>query len=142
MPRREPSDSEWKVLNALWRGHPASTNELRERLSAEGWAYTTLKTMLARMEEKGLVRARLRGPHSYYEPLLEQRDAQRSALRALIERVFEGATGPLLAQLMGDRSLSSAERKQLAGWLAELEHGGSKDEGGAQRGAERKRARR
>jgi len=144
MPRRatQPSDSEWKVLNALWRGHPASTNELRERLSAEGWAYTTLKTMLARMEEKGFVRARMRGTQSFYEPLLEQRDAQRSALRALIERVFEGATGPLLAQLVDDRSLSATERKKLAGWLAELEPGAAATGDQPKESTERKRGRR
>jgi BlaI family penicillinase repressor len=138
----QPSDSEWKVLNALWRGHPASTSALRERLSAEAWAYTTLKTMLARMEEKGLVRARMRGGQTHYEPLLEQRDAQRSAVRALIERVFEGAAGPLLAQLADERGLKAHERKQLARWLTELEPEGARGPVDPDDTAERKRGRR
>ena len=49
----QPSDAEWKVLNALWRRHPTSARELLTALRGEGWAYTTLKTMLARMQEKG-----------------------------------------------------------------------------------------
>src|SRR5262245_49028623 len=56
----QPSDAEWKVLNALWREHPASARDLLDRLSADtGWAYTTLKTILTRMEEKGLVRTQM-----------------------------------------------------------------------------------
>ena len=40
---------------------------------------------------------------------------------ALIERVFEGATGPLLSHLIDDRSLSAAERKKLEAWVADIE---------------------
>ena len=95
--------------------------ELLERLRGEGWAYNTLKTMLTRMEEKGLVSAEMRGGRTFYAPRVEQGVAQRSAVRALIERVFEGAAGPLLAQLVDDQSLKAADRKKLEGWLSEID---------------------
>jgi BlaI family penicillinase repressor len=118
----QPSDAEWKVLNALWRKHPANARELLAVLSAEtGWAYTTLKTMLTRMEEKRFVRTQMRGNAAWYSPVIEQRAAQRRAVRTLIERVFEGAAGPLLAHLADDESLSAAERKKLEGWIAGVE---------------------
>ncbi len=122
----QPSDAEWKVLNALWRQHPASARELLTLLRDEGWAYTTLKTMLARMEEKGFVRTKMRGNTTWYEPAIEQRVAQRTAVRKLIERVFEGAAGPLLAHLVDDEQLSSAERKKLEAWIADIERKESK----------------
>lgn len=117
----QPSDAEWKVLNALWRAHPSNARDLLERLRKEGWAYTTLKTMLSRMEEKGFVRTQMRGQTLWYEPALEQRAAQRNAVRRLVERVFEGAAGPLLARLAEEQDLSAAERKKLEGWVAEIE---------------------
>jgi len=117
----QPSDAEWKVLNALWRGHPASARELLTRLADEGWAYTTLKTMLSRMQEKRLVRVQMRGQTSWYEPALEQRAAQRSAVRKMLERVFEGAAGPLLAHLAEDQRMSASERRKLESWIAEVE---------------------
>ena len=116
-----PSDAEWKVLHALWKRHPATARELLARLESEGWAYNTLKTMLARMVEKGFVRAELRGQTTSFEPLLEQQTAQRNALRRVLERVFEGAAGPLLAHLAEEQKLSAAERRKLEGWLAERE---------------------
>jgi BlaI family transcriptional regulator, penicillinase repressor len=118
----QPSDAEWKVLNALWRQHPANARELLAALAADtGWAYTTLKTMLTRMEEKGFVRTEMRGNTTWYVPAIEQRSAQRNAVRTLIERVFEGAAGPLLAQLVDDERLSAAERRKLEHKIAEVE---------------------
>jgi predicted transcriptional regulator len=122
----QPSHAEWKVLNALWASHPASARGILTRLRGEGWAYTTLKTMLARMEGKGFVRAQMRGNTCWYEPAIEQRATQRDAVRTLIERVFEGAAGPLLAHLAESETLSAAERKKLAGWVAEAENKESK----------------
>jgi len=123
MPREisQPSDAEWKVLNALWRKHPASTRDLLALVRNEGWAYTTLKTMLGRMQEKGFVRAQMRGHTTWYEPALEQNAAQRNAVRRLVERVFEGSSGPLLAHLAEQKRMSSAERKKLQTWIAEVE---------------------
>jgi BlaI family penicillinase repressor len=117
----QPSDAEWKVLNALWRKHPANARELLDQLRGEDWAYTTLKTILTRMQEKGLVRAEMRANTTWYEPAIKQSTTQRDALRTLITRVFEGAAGPLLAHLADDESLSAADRKKLAGWAADIE---------------------
>ena len=122
--RREqhPSDAEWKVLHALWRKHPANARELLEALRGDtGWAYTTLKTVLARMLEKGFVSAEMRGNTAWYEPAVEQQRASKAALRNMIERVFEGAAGPLLAHLVDHESLSRAERKRLTALLGELD---------------------
>ena len=117
----QPSDAEWKVLNALWRAHPASARELLAALSDEGWAYTTLKTMLTRMEEKGFVRAEMRGNAAWYEPAVTREATQRKALRSLLERAFEGATGSLLARLVDETKPGGADRKRLEAWIAEVE---------------------
>jgi BlaI family transcriptional regulator, penicillinase repressor len=143
----QPSDGEWKVLNALWRKHPANARELLDVLAADtGWAYTTLKTMLTRMEEKGFVRTQMRGNTAWYLPAVERRSAQRSAVRSFLERVFEGAAGPLLAQLADDESLTAAERKKLEGWIGEIEReearGGGSRETAARKTVSRKDDRR
>ena len=114
------------MLNALWRQHPANARELLNLLPEEDWAYSTLKTMLTRMEEKGFVRTKMRGNTAWYEPAIEPRATQRSAVQRLIERVFEGAAGPLLAHLVDDEKLSSTERKKLETWIAEVERKESK----------------
>ncbi|MCC7012332.1 MAG: BlaI/MecI/CopY family transcriptional regulator [Planctomycetes bacterium] len=109
----QPSDAEWKVLHALWNKHPATARELLDRLSREQWAYTTLKTMLTRMEEKGLVRSGMQGNTASYEPAVEQHAAERDAVRSLLRRVFDGAAGPLLAHRAEQEELSDSDRRAL-----------------------------
>lgn len=120
MPREkpQPTDAEWKVLHVLWERRRASARALLEALAAEGWAYTTVKTMLTRMEQKGLVRESWRGNTAIYEPRIARRSAQRDALATLLERAFQGAAGPLIAHLVGQGKLSAAERRALEATLA------------------------
>jgi predicted transcriptional regulator len=63
----------------------------------------------------------MRGNVTWFAPAVQQRAAQRNAVRTLIRRVFEGASGPLLAHLADDASLSAGERKKLEAWIADVE---------------------
>ena len=51
------SDAELGVLKALWERGPATVRDLRAHLEAQGrrWAYTTVQTLLQRLEAKGCV---------------------------------------------------------------------------------------
>ena len=60
------SKAEWQIMNALWQDNPATARELMERMpSRVNWAYTTVKTMLSRLVEKG----RDREQTGQHEPL-------------------------------------------------------------------------
>ena len=108
------SNAEWQLMNALWEGHPATAREIAERLPDEiDWAYTTIKTMLTRLEKKQAVSAAMRGNTSVYAPLVARDEARHSALRNLIDQAFGGGIQPLLAFLARDDKLSAAERREL-----------------------------
>src|SRR6185295_20290732 len=93
----ELSDAEWKVIRALWTRHPASARDVLETLHGEtGWAYTTVKTLLARLVDKGAASMRLRANTSLYEPLVSEDDARRTEVKALLDRAFDGAFAPML----------------------------------------------
>ncbi len=106
--------AEWKVMGRVWRSHPASARDVFEDLRGETeWAYTTVKTMLDRLVEKGALAVRKRGNTGLYEPLVTKDDARRSAVRHLIEKAFDGAFGPLMHFLVDEERLSRKERDQL-----------------------------
>jgi BlaI family transcriptional regulator, penicillinase repressor len=108
------TDAEWQIMNALWDSQPATARDIDERLSEDvAWAYTTIKTLLTRLLNKGAVSERKRGNTSVYEPRISRRDARRTALRALTELAFQGAFGPLLHFLVDEQELTSEQRKQL-----------------------------
>jgi BlaI family transcriptional regulator, penicillinase repressor len=86
-----------------------------------GWAYTTAKTVLDRLVEKGVLRVDKRGNTSYYEPLVSCREARHSAVRALLDRAFDGTVGSLLHHLVSEERLSRRDREQLAAMLDQLD---------------------
>lgn len=114
------TESEWQIMNALWKRHPATARELIEYLP-EGiqWAYTTVKTLLTRLDAKGAVSERKRGNTSVYEPLVSREKARRSALSSFLDRAFDGAVEPLMHFLVEDQKLSEKKRRELIHILQE-----------------------
>lgn len=109
------TETEWQIMNCLWERYPATARGIAERLPKEvKWAYTTIRTLLSRLVDKGAVREYKLGMTSQYEPVLKQEDAQRSAFKTLLNQAFDGAFGPMLHFLVNDQSLTDAQRQELA----------------------------
>lgn len=109
-------------MNVVWECPPASVLDVYERVEPQtGWAYTTVKTILCRLVDKGALKAGKRANASLFEPLITQKEAQRSAVRRLIDRVFSGTFGSLVLHLMNEEKLSKTDRKKLLHMLAELD---------------------
>jgi BlaI family penicillinase repressor len=119
------SDAEWKAMEVLWDRGAASAREVFDAVSAEsGWAYTTVKTMLDRLAEKGAVETCRRGRAITYRPTVSRNEARRWAVRSLLERAFDGATAPLLRFLVSEERLGPAERRELRRLLRQEERRG------------------
>ena len=121
------TDAEWKVMDVLWRRAPARARDVLEELAGEtDWAYTTAKTVLVRLQEKGAVREQLRGNVAWYEPRVTRTKARRSAFAALLERAFGGSVDPLLEHLVREERLSARERTKLRALLEGDAAGGAR----------------
>jgi len=103
-------------MRCLWRKAPATARDVCDGLET-GWAYTTVRTFLARLAEKGAVRVRRKGSAALYAPALTQAQARRAAVRALATRAFDGAVGPMVHFLVG--RLSAKERAEVRRLLLE-----------------------
>ncbi len=113
------NDSEWKVMRRLWERGRGGVAELHEELAAEtGWAYSTVKTLLERLVEKGAVGIEKARSGRVFIPLLAEGEARRSAFRALLDRAFGGRLEAFAQHLVDSRALSQRERQELAEILA------------------------
>lgn len=118
------SDSEWKVMQVVWRRPPVTARDVADALAGEtGWAYTTVKTLLTRLAAKGAVTERMSGNAALYEPAYAEEDAKRGALRGLVDRAFGGDLVPMVRFLLEDGKLSARERARLREMLAAREKG-------------------
>ena len=122
------TEAEWQIMNALWENWPATARQIADRLPGDvTWAYTTIKTMLTRLADKNAVKESKKGNVAVYEPVLSQQNAQRSALKSLVNQAFDGAFGPLMHFLLEDEKLSEKQKEELLKVL--------QPEGGREKGA-------
>jgi predicted transcriptional regulator len=106
------TDRELDVMSVLWDLDSATVAEVRERL-ADDLAYTTVLTVLRTLEQKGYVGHTGEGRAHRYRPLVKREAAGRSALRRLVDKVFDGSPELLLTQLVSDKNLSDDELRRL-----------------------------
>ncbi len=120
------NDSEWTVMNVLWDRSPANGREVLEQVSDEtGWAYSTVKTILARLVKKKALRMGKRANTSLYEPLVSRDSARQAALRSLVDKAFAGTFGSLFQHMVAEEKLSRRDRDRLQSMLDKA-RGGSK----------------
>ena len=106
-------------MQAVWDRSPASARDVLDAVGAETrWAYTTVKTLLDRLVAKGALSVRMRANTGLYEPLVTREAARHGAVRALLDRAFDGAFAPMLHFVLTDESLSERERAELRAMLA------------------------
>ena len=101
-------------MEALWMRGSATATDLQKDLgTTAGWAYSTVKTMLDRLVEKGYVKA-VRVGHLYeYSPKVARPTAVARVVGDVVDRVLEGALAPFVDRLLAERGLSRAEADEL-----------------------------
>jgi BlaI family transcriptional regulator, penicillinase repressor len=92
-----PPALELTCLRALWRLGEGTVHDVRKAVSKERvLAYTTVMTLLDRLEKRGCVARRKPGRSYMYRPKVS-RDAMREhAVKQLTDGFFDGSTDVLL----------------------------------------------
>lgn len=120
MAKKTIHETEWDLLEVLWKKKTASAREVADALAKKrGWAVSTVKTLLDRMAQKGLVAARRVDDVWQYTPALPAVDARRSAWAEFIEKAFGGGVAPALHFLAKEAKLSKRELAALRALLDE-----------------------
>lgn len=108
------SPAEWEVLNVVWDRAPISAPEVAAALADETqWHAKTVLTFLTRLVEKGILKVRRDGKLNLYTPRLTREQCVREESDTFLQRVFRGATAPLLAHFVEHAELTDAEIAEL-----------------------------
>lgn len=107
---------ERQIMDILYRQGRATAGEVMEALSGSP-SYSTVRTQLRVLEEKGHVRHEEHGLRYVYSPAVARRAARKSALRHLVETFFDGSAENAVAALLGGEGakLSDEELERIAG---------------------------
>lgn len=108
------SDAELELMAVLWARAPLAASEIiASAPEKRDWSATTVKTMLARLVEKGALKAEPDGRRFLYSPLVEQGAVAAEQAGRLLDRLFGGRLSPLVAQLAARRDLSDDDVAEL-----------------------------
>src|ERR1043165_7681997 len=91
---------ERQIMDVLYRLGRATAGDVLKELPGEP-NYSTVRTQLRVLEEKGHVRHEERGLRYVYEPAVPRSSARKSALRHLVETFFDGSAEGAVAALLG-----------------------------------------
>jgi predicted transcriptional regulator len=109
-------DLQLAIMRSLWRKGEATVAEVHEDLEAErGLALTTIATMLAKLEKKGVVDHRMDGRRFVYQPRIDEGQVRRSMVAELTSQLFRGDVTALVNHLLSEHEIDAAE---LAQWKA------------------------
>ena len=113
-------DLQLKIMKVLWERRAAGVAEVHQALGGDGGlAYTTVATMLRKMEARGLVQHQAEGRRFIYRAAVRPEAVTRSMTGDVLERLFEGRLADLLSHLLATREVSREELLELERLIAE-----------------------
>ena len=104
---------ELQIMNVVWDRGKATVHDVKNALSRRKPAYSTILTMMRKLEVKGYLEHEVDGRTYVYLPLISQQAVRHGVLGDLVERLFEGSTSLLLTSLVEQNRISENELRQI-----------------------------
>lgn len=119
------SEFEIDVLTRFWdRGRLSAPELFREMGESRGVTYSTIKTIVDRLEEKGAVRrVDTQGKTIIYDAAVARERVRKPLVESFVRRMFGNDRKPLFAQLLREEKLSDEEIAYLRRLVDEAEKG-------------------
>jgi BlaI family transcriptional regulator, penicillinase repressor len=105
-------DLQLRIMRVLWDLETASVSKVHEALGG-GLAYTTVATMLRKMEDRELVGHEEHDRRFIYRAAVSSDEVVQSMADNLVDRLFEGSLTDAIHHLLETREISHKELAQL-----------------------------
>jgi len=118
------TDSEMELMDILWQQGPHTARQVMEKLSHKQLAYSTIITLLQRMENKGALTSRKGdvGKALIFEPAVKPGQVQKQAVKSLLQRYFQNDPITVFSTLVETKKLKPGEIEQIRSMLDEMEN--------------------
>ena len=113
---------ELAIMKVVWLLESATVRDIYEQLRENREvAYTTVLTMMKILEQKGYVKKTRADRAFVYRAARPRQQVLGGMVREFIDRVFDGASRPMLLHLVKETRLSDRERKALLRAIEEVD---------------------
>lgn len=102
------------IMRVLWDCEEATVAEVQQSLKLERpLAYSTVATVLSRMEQKGLLTHRSEGRVFYYQAAVSEDGIGKSMVGELVDRIFSGSPSELVSHLLESGQVDADELDRI-----------------------------
>ena len=109
-------------MKVVWRKDEATVRDVYEALQeTRPVAYTTVMTMMRILQEKGYLSKATNDRAHVYRPSKPSQQVIGGMVRDFLDRVFDGASDPLLVHLARDNKLTAKQRRLVKQLLDETD---------------------
>ncbi len=114
------SDFELEVMQIMWKDGPMIATEVHQAIAEKRKvAYSTVKTIIDRLEEKGAVRRnRTYGRTILYESVIQKEDLAKPMVHSFIDKLFMGNVRPLFSHVLKEEDVTLDDVAYLESILA------------------------
>ena len=113
-PLVELTEAEWEIMKVVWQKQPCAAGTVQEMLvKSRDRAYSTVKTTMDRMAEKGFLTIEKIRNLQLFRACISEVEARRGEFRKMLKRAFDGALTPMMQFLIEHEGLSKKEASQL-----------------------------
>ena len=125
--RQQLGDLQLAIMRVLWSGGEATAGTVHAALKERALALTTIKTMLRKLEQRGVVCHRTERRAFIYRAVLAESEVRTGMVGYLVQRMFAGDGAALVNHLIDAGELDAAALAELHGRLAEQRKRGKRD---------------
>ena len=112
LPTLSPTETE--ILRTVWQLDKAAVQEVYENFPKKRKIrFTTVQTLLRRLEKKGYLKHRVRGNANIYYAAVNMESVLKRTVNDFLERVFGGDPIPLMLYLAKHGKLTAEDIKKL-----------------------------
>jgi len=113
-PAVELTEAEWEIMKVVWEKEPCAAGTVQEAMAKNrDRAYSTVKTTMDRMTEKGFLQIEKIRNLQLFRSCISEVDAKRGEFRKMLKRAFDGALTPMMQFLIEHEGLSKKQASQL-----------------------------
>jgi len=107
-------DLQLAILRVLWQRGEAAASDVHKALLAErNLAVNTIKTMLRKLEDRGVVKHRENGRQFIYTATIKESDVREGMVGDLIRQMFSGNSNALVNHLLQSGDIDASELDAL-----------------------------
>ncbi|MBD5429458.1 CopY/TcrY family copper transport repressor [Lactobacillus sp.] len=116
------SDSEWEVMRIIWTLKKAYTSQIITELQKKNdWSDSTIKTLVRRLIQKGLLKTEKDGRRFIYLPTVSQIEMMKKATNELLNKLCDMHKGEVILELLKKSPISKGDLIEMNDVIVEKE---------------------